>query len=195
MKLQFDHPRPLVGLTVLIGLLLTTPASAAAPNLVMIYGPSLVRPIILTDWQENGQLIPTADQGVAITPNELIARPYFNLALFWGPAWMEYMNAGKPLNVLQPDQANQHAKFYPAVGTADPIFVFDSIPGPGPLIRRMNPSNLAVLTKYGVPISLTSLPTTGRSSSIRPLWLIASGALIVAGAAMRIVHRPTQGLE
>jgi hypothetical protein len=51
------------------------------------------------------------------------------LALFWGFEWVQFVNDIRPLTALKPEQANQHARFYPALGAALALVVFRDEPG------------------------------------------------------------------
>jgi hypothetical protein len=101
-------------------------ARAAAPRLIMVYGLCLSKPVILDDWAENGQILGVEESN--IRPTDLSNRPYFHLALFWGPEWDQYMREGKPLQKLHTDQANQYGRLYPAVGSENPIIVIEPPP-------------------------------------------------------------------
>jgi len=71
-------------------------------------------------------------------PKALAARPFYDLALFCGLKWVHYMDDGRSLTTLTADEANQHARFYPAVGAAPAVVVFQDEPGEfGANARRM----------------------------------------------------------
>ncbi len=146
----------LVAGVVLLALLpSTTPALAAAPRVMLVYGPPLTRSIILQDWDENLRLMQAVAEDAAATSQELKQRPFLSVALFWGMSWGQYLQQGKPLAVFRPERANQCARFYPAYGRAHPLWVFRSIPGPyASLIRRVSPAGIAILARYGVPVRL-----------------------------------------
>ncbi len=141
---------------------------AAAPRVIMISSPSLTQPVVMTDWWENLDLmLGFGEEAANVTPDELAARPSFHLALFWGQSWVD--DAGKPRLGLRPEQANQQAWFYPAVGDAEAIVRFEYIPGPGPLIRRVEPKGLEMLARHGVPIRLEpGTPSSSTSPATAP---------------------------
>jgi hypothetical protein len=121
----------LVAGVVLLALLpSTTPALAAAPRVMLVYGPPLTRTIVLQDWDENLRLMQAVAEDAAATSRELTHRPFLSVALFWGTFWSQYLQHGKPLAVFRPERANQCAWFYPAYGRAHPLWVFRSVPGP-----------------------------------------------------------------
>ncbi len=131
------------------------PVVAAGPRVLMVYGPPLAKPIILHHWGENMQLMGAAVDAATVTRAKLKGRPYLHMALFWGSTWVQYVNQGKPLAALRPEQANQCTQFYPAYGTASPLMVFDSIPGSyTSLIHRVRPEGIAILARHGIPVRL-----------------------------------------
>lgn len=106
-------------------------------------------------------MLAIADEA-SVTPQALAERPYLELAFFWGPEWGRYVDGGGPLDALRPEQGNQHGRFYLAIGAAAPVFTFDSIPGPGTVIRRVEPQAVEILARHGIPTGLeaTSPATT-----------------------------------
>ena len=149
-------------LFVLAGILFATPAEAAAPRLLMVYGKQLPKSIVLSNWQENQRLMSAITEEAKVTPEELKGRPYFELAFFWGLEWVRYVDQGKPLAKLRPKQASQHGRFYPAVGDAGPVVVFKSLPGPGPLNRSVKLEGIEILARHAVPVRLDSQTVPGR---------------------------------
>lgn len=139
----------LVGVSVaaLTALVPALPAIAAAPRLIMIYGGSLSHPIILDDWEENLTLMTAASEDAELAALDLAGRPSFQVAYFWGPTWADYVAAGKPIQALGPEDANQHGRFYPAVGSARPLLTFEDS------VRTLSPEGVAVLARHGVPTS------------------------------------------
>jgi len=142
----------IVGLVLLVTALVASPAVAAAPRLIMVYGPPLSKPIILRDWQENLTVMLKMKR-TNIDPGELEGRSYLKMALFWGPRWVEYVEEGKPLGALRPEQANQHARFYPATGDEPALITLGSSKFGPRSIRRVEPEALVVLARHGVPVS------------------------------------------
>lgn len=97
--------------------------------------------------------------------------------------------AGKPVAVLRPEQANQHARFYPAVGDAPAI-----VEGVGYPLRLVSPDGLAELQRRGVVVRVdlsvrgrpSALPQDGDSPNADALALIGLGAgLVVVGGMIR----------
>ncbi len=196
-------PRMLLLLAItLVGALalsLGTPVGAAAPRFIIASGTLLPKLILLDDWQENLLLMGATvedDALVDVSNADLATRPSIDLALFWDAAIWEPLVQRHGLSSLQPQDANQHARFYPATGPAAPLFVgmAEGIFGP----RRLGERGLAVLARRGVPTRIapvstpvgTILPTTGSRAispkweGIRPLIVMMIGmALIVAGLA------------
>ncbi|MBA3441597.1 MAG: hypothetical protein H0T92_17190 [Pyrinomonadaceae bacterium] len=146
--------RSFLTLFFLAATILAIPVEAAAPRLLMIYGKQLPKPIILANWQENQRLMSAITEEAKVTPEELKGRPYLEVALFSGLEWVRYVDQGKPLDKLRPKQASQHGRFYPAVGDAAPIMTFKSLPGPGPLTRRVDAKGVEILAGHGIPVRL-----------------------------------------
>ena len=156
------------GLTLLALEARTTPASAAAPRVMLVYGPPLAKPAILHNWAENMQLMFAVGEDATATAGELKRRTFLSVALFWGMPWVQYVQHGKPLAALRPEQANQCARFYPTYGHGRPLWVFASIPGPyTSLIRRVSPTGIAILARHGVPVHVTVRTKLGASTDGR----------------------------
>ncbi len=182
-----------------LALSLCTPVGAAAPRFIIASGILLPKPILLDDWQENLTLMGATvedDVLVDISTADLAVRPSIDLALFWDATIWEPLVQRHGLGSLHPQDANQHARFYPATGSAAPLFVgmADGVFGP----HRMGERGVAILARHGVPTRIapvstpvgTILPTTG-SRAISPKWegirpliaMMIGMALIVAGVA------------
>jgi hypothetical protein len=126
-------------------------ADAAAPWLLTVSGPPLTKRVVIATWEENyeigaGQMLPDED------PDRFAGRPFFRIAEYWGSPWDHYVADGNSLDDLPDERANQRARFYPRVGQEPGRFVFDSIPGPGALVRGMTKLGLQVLACHGVPV-------------------------------------------
>ena len=147
---------------ILLGMLLlaalatiTSPALAAAPPIMMVYGAPLVKPVVVSNWGDNATIMVAAHESSSLIHTRLTGRPSLRVAMFWGLHWMRYMQHHKPLAAVHPTQADQFARFSPAYGTAPALFVFDSIPGPyTSLICRVGAPGLAVFARYGIPVRL-----------------------------------------
>jgi hypothetical protein len=85
-------------------------------------------------------------------------RSYFDLALFSGDEWWTYVQTDQPLDALQPDQATQHGRFYPASADEPALLVLPEVQRRGGVsltswsVRRMDETGLAVFVEHGVPI-------------------------------------------
>jgi hypothetical protein len=180
-----------VVVAVLIAAGLAIPVFAAAPRIMIIYGGTLTQPIILVDWQENLQLMSSVSDVAQVTPADLAQRPYFQVAMFWGPDWVQYIDDGHDPTTLRPDQATQHGLLYPGYGAAPPIFQFDSIPGPGPLTRQITSQGIDILSHHGVPVQVA--PATSDTIVFRDIriWAIAGLVVLVVAAAM-VIHARRQ---
>jgi len=198
-------PRMLLLAATLAGALsLGAPVGAAAPRFIIASGILLPRPILLDDWQENLTLMGATvedDVLVDISTADLAIRPSIDLALFWDATIWEPLVQRQGLGSLQPQDANQHARFYPATGSAAPLFVgmADGVFGP----HRMGERGLAVLARHGVPTRLapaptpvgTMFPTAGSGpispgwGGIRPLVAVMIGMALIVGGLSRFRRR------
>lgn len=148
----------LAAVSMLVVLLAVSPAFAAVPRIVMVYGPPLEQPVVMTDWPENGWVV--SGQELPTTAlDTLEGRPFLEVVLFWGPAWDEYVRVGKPIGTLRPEQGNAVGRLYPAMGQAPAICVCAGL-----AVRRLGPEALAYLERQGVPVRLDQ-PAGGELSA------------------------------
>ena len=131
-------------LAVVAALALSGPASAAAPNYILVSGPGLSRPILLGDWKENLDLlaaVANAPRARGASVRGLASRPRFDLAEFWG-----WSGNARP---TRPRDANQHGTFYPARGSKPAVVV---LMVDGSRVPRLAPTAaLRILARHGVP--------------------------------------------
>jgi hypothetical protein len=129
----------------LTALLCVTSLEAAAPRLLMIYGAYLQKPVLLSDGAEIFKIFTS-------TPNEtdldLKEQPFFELALFWGPVWNAYVNDGKPLHKVRPEDTDQKGRLYPAFGDKPAVITC------GSMVKRIPSAGLLFLERSGVPTRL-----------------------------------------
>jgi len=123
-------------------------AVAAAPPYIMVSGPRLAKPVLLSDWSENLVLITAAaasPEATAADLRSLRGRPRFDLALYWG--W--------PLDSPPPTKASDasaHGAFYPAYRGRQALIRM-KIEGDDNT-RIASPRVLKILAKHGVPTRL-----------------------------------------
>ena len=131
---------------------------AAFPRLVMVYGGSLDRPIVMEGIVDAFSPSPKDIQ----THKPSAGRPYFELALFWGPAWSQYVKDGRPLDQLRPEDARTtflvptDGRFYPACGDAPAVIVSGLTSGQR--TWRVSASGLEAFQRSGVPVSVDCSP-------------------------------------
>jgi hypothetical protein len=125
----------------LIVLVSSSALQAAAPRLLIIYGNSLREPVLLQDW---GEIFKMFTSTPAETGLSLKDRPFLEIAMFWGPEWSDYVNKGKPLDKIRPQDANQQGRFYPAFGDSPALISF------GPTVKRIALESLQFLDRSGV---------------------------------------------
>ena len=80
------------------------PATTSAPRLIMLDGPPLSVPVVLSDWSENLRIIQGPE--LDLRPEEFLGRPFYDVALFWGDGWEAFLCSGDALRALRPEQAN-----------------------------------------------------------------------------------------
>ena len=148
-----------------IALASVTSVGAAAPWVILVTGAQLERPVILANMDENLQFMLAVTQPFS-PPTRLAGRPFYEVAMFWGPEWQKYIADGSTLTALKPEQANQHGRFYPAAGNEPAVFEFVDQPGrlnaggrPSGPVRSVGRGGLEVFATHG-------LVTGGRS----PTW-------------------------
>lgn len=164
---RFGRTIVTVGFALLVVSGAVTPAVAAGPRIMIVYGKPLAKPVIFSNWGENETLLVSVNDDMSVGQARLARRPFLRVAMFWGPAWIQYMKHHATAHGLRPNEANQLARFYPAYGTAPALFMFDSIPGPyRTLIRRIRPAGVAVLAHQGIPVRL---PVRTEDKSARQL--------------------------
>ena len=94
--------------------------SRLGPTVMMFYGGTLTKPIVVSgpDVEAFGDVTRRS----TITVAALGARPYLDVAMFWGPL-RDPANNGTPLSGLTPQMAWQHGRFYPPSGTQPAVLL------------------------------------------------------------------------
>ena len=124
---------------------LDTLTVAAAPPYIMVTGPKLAKPVLLSNWEENLTLLTAAEaspRAKASDLRSLSTRPRLDLALFWG--W--------PLASPPPTKASDasaHGSFYPTY-RGRPALIRMTTNGVS-TTRAASPKVLAIFAKHGVP--------------------------------------------
>ena len=119
------------------GILNTRPAGVAAPSIILFHGSRLPKPVFVADFKQNAVLMAAVTQAVNVREDTLTQRPFVEVAMFWGPDWHQYVVDRKPLDVLKPEDANQHGRIYPATDDADALFVFNGNEAASNTVRRI----------------------------------------------------------
>lgn len=179
-------------LILLASTVIASPAVAASPWFMMFYGSPLSKPIVLKNSKGDFEnfIVLENTKVMYIEPESLDGRSYVKMALFWGPEWQRYRDEGKPVDALRPEQANQHARFYPTVDGADALIVIDpiSVSGSSVRVRRVEPEGLAVLARHGVPVrSESTAPSSNRLPGARGRTIGAESGAIGAVAAVIVL--------
>ncbi len=124
---------------------LDTLAVAAAPPFIMVTGPKLAKPVLLSNWEENLALLLAADASLRPKASDLrglSTRPRFDLALFWG--WS--LDSPPP---TKPSDASAHGSFYPTY-RGRPALVRMKVNGED-YVHVASPKVLGIFAKHGVP--------------------------------------------
>ncbi len=134
------------------GLVGTAPAQhatvEAAPPYIMVSGPHLAKPVLLSNWSENLVLLTAAAASPRAKPIDLRSlrgRPRLDLALYWG--W--------PLDSPPPTKASDasaHGSFYPTY-RGRPALIQMKVNGED-YARIASPRVLKILAQHGVPTRL-----------------------------------------
>lgn len=140
--------RSLVFIALVVSLVVTASAGAAAPRYIIVSGSPLSRQVLLSDWHENFELIYALQSGRVAhgwALHGLRTRPRLRLALFW--QWPD----GTP-PPTKASEASQTGWFYPAYGEkpATVHMHLNGIPAP----RIVPTKALRIFTRYGVPTRL-----------------------------------------
>ncbi len=165
--------RPVV-IAAFLGLLVSAatvvPMLAAAPPIIIVTGLPLSQPIVLADWEQNIALISSGVENPIGQMEAPQGRPYLDLALFTGEQWASYVETGQPVEALQPSQADEHGRFYPASATEPALLVLLEVQRRGGIslmtwsVRHIDEAGLAILTEHGVPTRLDAADPDTTSS-------------------------------
>ena len=121
----------------------------------MVYG-KLPKPLVVRDAYEIADILEGSSDGV--DRDRLQVRPYFELALFWGNDWNRYVDEGKPVDRLKPEDVTPfsntpiHGKFYPACTGAAAQITLTAVGAASVYsIWRVSEKGLKALERLGVP--------------------------------------------
>ncbi len=134
-------------------LLATLGAGRGAPpkyRVAIFSGDRLVARIALTDSTDVATLLDAAREPMTDRTRDLTYRPYLSVSLYVAMP----MSAEMPLARVPLDQADAHARFYPAYGDEAPFWVFDADANEASPIRYVLQTGLDLLQRHGVPIRL-----------------------------------------
>ena len=169
---------PILALLILV--FQVTTVSAAAPHIMLIQGSLLDRPVLMADWQENHAVMSSLGEEGSAKHEDLTTRDYLDIALFWGPKWLEYKTKGGSIGALTQEKANQKARFYLARGDSPPVLVFE-----GKAPRYVGSEGVRVLVEHGVPVSSASQEI--QASTENSKWFIAAVMSILLFAGMSLI--------
>jgi hypothetical protein len=138
------------------------PAASArmAPEVIILHGGPLSKPIIIAHWWENLDLLSAAANAATVSPSHVGAHPSAEMALFWGQGWGRiardpersasllgrFDEAGKAWLYLTGDQAGAYL-VYGRPGVEGP-----DLRASGHAVRSISPLGLAILHRRGVPL-------------------------------------------
>lgn len=118
---------------------------AAAPPYIMVSGPRLAKPVLLSDWEENLALLLAVDASPRPKASELrglSTRPRLDLALFWG--WS--LDSPPPTKA---SDASAHGSFYPTY-RGRPALIRMKVNGEDH-VHVASPKVLRIFAKHGIP--------------------------------------------
>jgi hypothetical protein len=158
-------------------------ARAAAPNYIIVSGPSITVPVVLDDVYDNLALV-AAVASAPQTSADLQRRPKLDLAgFFWNSPALP-----RPSN---PAEATEHGVFYPAVGTRGAIIVMTS--GSPAVPRTATAQVLEILVRHGVPVRdddpqhSAFVPAKSRAFTITPKRVLP-GSCASAAVARHVTN-------
>ena len=64
----------------------------AAPRIIIVYGRSVAKPVVLRDWQQNLSLMQSLVPEAGSSIPRPVAIDSLPMALFWGGEWTEIAN-------------------------------------------------------------------------------------------------------
>ena len=137
-----------IAVALALALVAAVPALAAAPPYIMVSGPKLAKPVLLSDWSENLALLTAADaspRAKAVNLRGLATRPHLDLALFWG--WS--LDSPAPTKATD---ASTHGTFYPTY-RGHPALV-RMRPDGDDSTRVASAKVLKIFARHGVPTRL-----------------------------------------
>lgn len=127
------------------------PETLAAPEIVVFYGDPLTKPIIIAGWEVNHRWLLKTDVlygDQRPRSSELSQRASIRVALFWGHEWRAYTHPDS-LRLLRPERANQHGRFYPAIGSRNAFIDLGTF-------RSITDSGVVLLRAHGIPVRVQS---------------------------------------
>lgn len=152
-------------LAALLAAAVLVPARAAAPWAVVVSGPPLAAPVILTDRQENHRLLLAVRRDAGLSWSELDGRPYLWLTLYWGEWWEVQVRQGRL------PTTSQQGRFYPAVGDRPAAVVIHGAAS-RPVPQLLEAEGLAILAAHGVPVRLAP----DAAAALAPAALLGAAA-------------------
>jgi hypothetical protein len=130
----------------LVGGFASQPAFGAAPRFILVSGTALSERILLDDQSENLRLFTSVvDATLRVPSGDLAGRPSLDLALFWAEVWEKTAST----EGLDPEQADQHGRFYPATDDGPAVIQLPLADQPDPV--EAPGVALSILVRHGVP--------------------------------------------
>ena len=136
---------------------------AAAPQYILFYGSELPHRIVLKGpGGDGGHFWASIHAPANVRPEALKDRPYISAAVYWTPPLFVRLLADSAPEHLSPANADVVGRFYPAVGDAEPVMVFDGSPysfrpltptrprSDTTLVQKVHNDGLAILDRVGI---------------------------------------------
>ena len=127
---------------------------AAFPRLIMVSGGALKSPVVMTDWDLTAKMLQNLGASKSVPVAQLEGRPFLQVSMFWGPQWKQFMDDGRAVASLRPEQANEFGRLYPAVGNQPAMLILSGAPSHFDGARTPP----ATLNDYRYAYELTAIP-------------------------------------
>ena len=129
---------------------IATTAMAAAPRLILVDQGGLERPIVLTDWGNNGTFLVEWHRARPASNERIRSRPSYRISFMWGPFWSDFVPTKKALRALRASDTDVHGRFWPAWRSRPAVV--DLGHGVFVGLRQATPTQLRILRRVGVPV-------------------------------------------
>lgn len=124
----------------------------AAPWIILIEEEGTRHRTALTDWHENLQLMLSIKTLVTKRPEQLSAGAGLRVALFSGPEWKNWREAGIDPRALSFEQTNSQASLYRATRDDPAYWKYDGPFTLRPQLRIVDSMGVDILESHGIAL-------------------------------------------